>query len=123
VRPFLSASIAAFSACGVTPAAPSARAAPVPCSSVSASSSRSTVTNASPAFTAICSAWSNRRAISGDMYTWPAPAPSTLGSLASSAATPASARFGSPPAAAIRFAHRPSRSSSRTFKRCSGVRR
>ena len=67
MRPLRNSAIAFSSACGLTPALASASAASVPLASASAISMRSTVTKESPAFSAMASAWSKTRAVSGAM--------------------------------------------------------
>ena len=85
-------STAFSSACGVAPAAFSARAAGVS-DAASATSSRSCATYSSPALVAACCAASSTRTSSGVICGWPAPEPCTFGSRASSACTPAAAGF------------------------------
>ncbi len=120
VRPLRMSLIAFSSACGVTPALRSARAAGVSEAAI-ASSRRSCATYSSPALVAACCAASSRRTISVVNCGWPAPPPCTLGCRASSVSTAVSAALGSPPAVLIRPAAAPSSSSSSAFSRCSGV--
>src|SRR4029077_1633766 len=113
--------MAALRFCGVTPAFFKILPASLSLSSASPSSSRSTVTNESPAFSPAFSAASNTRASAGARWSAPAPPPSTFGRFASAASTARKTSRELPPARSISPLAKPSGSSSRTFSRCSGA--
>ena len=122
VRPLRSASMAALRFCGVTPALARILPASLSFSIASASSSRSTVTKLSPAFSAIFSALSNTPRGRRREIDLAGAAARHLRHLAERRLDAAQAPARElPPERSIRPAARPSGSSSRTFRRCSGV--
>ena len=80
---------------------------------------RSTVTKESPAFSAAFSAVSRTRASGCVMTSCPFP-PLTVGTAERAASTPTCVSFNRPPARSISEPARPSLSSVRTFRICSG---
>ena len=120
LRPLRMSATARSSACGVTPAPRSARAA-AESDAANASNRRSCATYSSPALVAACCAASSRRTKPGVACGCDAPLPCTFGSLANSPSTARRAALSLPPAARIRPAAAPSLSSSNALSRCSGV--